>query len=74
MKLTIKLFATLRQGRFKIQEGIYPDTTTVEDIVKLLSIPKQELGIIFINGKYAELNTALREGDTLSIFPPIGGG
>jgi molybdopterin synthase sulfur carrier subunit len=74
MKLTIKLFATLRQGRFKIQERTYPDTTTVEDIVKQLSIAKQDLGIIFVNGKYAELNTALHEGDTLSIFPPIGGG
>lgn len=74
MKLTIKLFATLRQGRFKIQEGEYPDITTVEDIVKQLSITKQDLGIIFVNGKYAELNTALHEGDTLSIFPPIGGG
>ncbi len=74
MKLTIKLFATLRQGRFKIQEGVYPDTTTVEDIVKQLSIAKQDLGIIFVNGKYAELNTVLHEGDIVSIFPPIGGG
>lgn len=74
MKLTIKLFATLRQGRFKIKEGIYSDPTTVEDIVKQLSIAKQDLGIIFVNGKYAELKTALHEGDTLSIFPPLGGG
>lgn len=74
MKITVKLFANLRQGRFKVQDGIYPDTTAVADIVSLLSIPPGELGIIFVNGKSAEVTSVLQEGDTLSLFPLVGGG
>lgn len=74
MKVTVKLFATLRQGRFKEQQQEQVDGTTIEHIVNQLSIPQQELGIIFLNGKHAGLDQVLHEGDTLAIFPPVGGG
>ncbi len=74
MKIVVKLFATLRQGRFKVQSGIYPEAAKVQDIVEGLAISPTDLGIIFVNGKSADLNRVLQEGDTLSIFPPVGGG
>ncbi|MGI5920863.1 MAG: MoaD/ThiS family protein [Syntrophomonadaceae bacterium] len=74
MQVTVKLFATLRQGRFKSAEQEYPVGTTVKDVVDKLSIPYSELGVLFLNGKHTELDVVLGENDTLSIFPPVGGG
>ena len=76
MKIVIKLFATLRQGRFKIRESDYPDGTIVGQVLDNLSISRQEMeiGIIFINGKRAEFNTVLTADDTLAVFPPVAGG
>ncbi|MFW9820930.1 MAG: MoaD/ThiS family protein [Candidatus Thorarchaeota archaeon] len=39
-------------------------------------MPKNERrAIILVNGRpHKDLNTVLKEGDLVSIFPPIGGG
>ncbi|HEX3012024.1 MAG TPA: MoaD/ThiS family protein [Syntrophomonadaceae bacterium] len=74
MDITVKLFATLRQGRFKEEHQQHDEGTKVKDIVEKLSIPQQELGIIFINGKHAKLEDILHDSDALAIFPPVGGG
>lgn len=76
MKVTIKLFATLRQGRFKIGEFEYPEGVTVGEVLDKLMISRQEMeiGIIFINGKHADFSAIIKAGDILSIFPPVAGG
>lgn len=74
MKVMVKLFATLRKGRFDMDTLDCPEGTRVKDIVRRLSIEEKEAAIIFLNSRHAELDTALGEGDTLAIFPPVGGG
>lgn len=74
MKVTIKLFATLRIGRDKILLKDYPEGTLIKDIVKELEIDENDIAILLKNGISAKMDNALSEGDTLSIFPPIGGG
>lgn len=74
MKLAVKLFATLRQNRFDQETLDLPDKSAVKDVVKLLEIPEKEAAILFINSRHAQLETILHEGDTLAIFPPVGGG
>lgn len=74
MRVKVKLFATFRKGRFKEEFFDYPEGTKVKDVIDMLKIPLKELGIIFINGKDASLDTELKEGDVLSIFPLVGGG
>jgi len=76
MRITVKLFAHLRNDRFKVKEMEFPEGTTVGDVMDELSISPKELdtGIIFINGKHSELYTVLNNGDTLSVFPPVAGG
>ncbi len=74
MKITINLFATLRINRFDSSHQQYPAGTAVRQVLNTLSIPESEAAIIFVNGRHAEPDTELRDGDTLSIFPPIGGG
>jgi molybdopterin converting factor small subunit len=72
--VTIKLFATLRNGRFKISEKEYQPGTTVADIVTELEIPRQESASVLVNGLSAGYDQELQDKDVLVLFPPIGGG
>lgn len=74
MKVTIKLFATLRNGRGKVLEKNYPQETLIKDIVKDLGIDEKDVAILLKNGISATMDNEPLDGDTLSIFPPIGGG
>lgn len=74
MNVTVKLFATFRIGRFKIEQRDYPPGTTCRAIIADVGLTEQELGIVLVNGRHAALETSLEEGDTLSLFPLVGGG
>ncbi|MBS3900814.1 MAG: MoaD/ThiS family protein [Dethiobacter sp.] len=74
MQITVKLFATLRNNRFKIEVHEYPEGSTILQVAEALEIPKEELALTLINGISLEVDNALKDGDTLAIFPPVGGG
>lgn len=74
MQVTVKLFATFRNGRFVADSIEYPDGTTVGDVVSILQIPEKDLGIILVNSRHVKLPHVLSEGDTLALFPLLGGG
>ena len=74
MRITVKLFATLRRGRFDQDMIEGNEGMVVHNVVTMLNIPEKEAAIIFVNSRHAEFGTVLKEGDTLAIFPPVGGG
>ena len=74
VRIVIKLFATLRQGRFSVQARELEAGTTVGMVVGELGIPEREAALIFVNGRHENLATKLADGDTLALFPPVGGG
>jgi molybdopterin synthase sulfur carrier subunit len=74
MNITVKLFASFRTGRFDIETGDYPAGTTVADVADSLNLPQSELGIMMINNRHVKLERVLNEGDTLALFPLLGGG
>ncbi len=74
MHICVKLFAGFREGRFKEARQEYPPGTDCRTIVKELSLTEGQLGIILVNNCHARLPKVLEEGDTLSLFPLIGGG
>lgn len=74
MKLTIKLFAYFRDDRFSVREMEYPEGTTVADIITDLGINPDEVGVTMINSKHCLFDTVPAKGDSLGIFPMIGGG
>jgi molybdopterin synthase sulfur carrier subunit len=74
MKITIKLFATLQKGRFEEKIMDFPEGIKIGQIVRQIALPEKEVNLIFINGRNADFNTPLSEGDTVSFFPPVGGG
>lgn len=74
MTLTVKLFAGFRVGRFKERVVACSESTSIADLLAALKIPQAELGVLMINGRHAQLGQALNEGDSISIFPLVGGG
>lgn len=74
MRITVKLFATFRAGRFDIKSRQYPDGTTVAQIIDELELPREKLGIIMVNSRHVDLDREMRDGETVAIFPLVGGG
>jgi sulfur-carrier protein len=73
MNITVKLFASLRKGRFDLKNIRCEDNTTVGNICRELGIIENSL-ILLVNSKHADFNYSLSNGDVLAIFPLIGGG
>lgn len=79
MKIQVQLFATLSRylpdtfGTHSAMVDI-PDGSTIRDVLDWLGIPKEVPAITLLNGRDAGCEEALKEGDTLTMFPPLAGG
>lgn len=47
---------------------------TVRRLLEELAIDMREVGVLFVNSRHVQPDYVLAEGDTLSVFPLIGGG
>lgn len=47
---------------------------TVRDALDEVGIPPTIPLIIFVNGRHSRLETDLKDGDRLALFPPVAGG
>lgn len=74
MEVTVKFFATLREGRGKITTYVTEDSVTTKDILDYYEINVEDVSILYVNGLDAALDKKLEHGDIVSIFPPVGGG
>jgi len=74
MLIEVRLFASFRQGRFKVKEMELPEGVRLGELLKDLDIDKKDLGILMVNGRHSDENTTLNAGDTVAIFPAVGGG
>ena len=73
--IDIRLFAGLQQFNppspkaHPVRKG-----TTIRALLKELKIPEDKAKLLFINGIKSSLDSVLKEGDRVGIFPPVGGG
>jgi sulfur carrier protein len=74
MRIQVRLFASLRKGRFDACSVESGEGAAVGDILRILGIPEEEASLVFINGRSAGKDSRLRGDDRLAVFPPIGGG
>jgi len=74
MNIEVRLFASFRNGRWKKKTISFNEGTKIKDVIDSLKIDEEELGIVMVNGSYRKSDTLLKEGDVLSIFPPVAGG
>ena len=77
MNVDLKCFSTLAnmdtcridvRRTYKISNG-----HTVEDIVRDAGIIRENVRIAFVNGRLAEFDTILSEGDRIALAPAVGG-
>jgi len=73
MQVKVKLFASLRDGRFKEEMTDVQDNSKVIDIIEKYNIPAETVAVSFVNGRSTENDYPLQNGDTVSLFPPVGG-
>jgi molybdopterin converting factor small subunit len=79
VEIEVKLFATLRDylpkgsERFSCKMEI-ESQTRIQDILMRLKIPEEMPKIILVNGVHGKKEQILKEGDVLSVFPPVAGG
>lgn len=72
----LNLYASLRQrvgGRATIDVPIEGERT-VEQILEQLQIPLEEARIIFCDNRLVERTHLVQGGETIGVFPAIGGG
>ena len=79
MKIEVHLYATLTQYLPKGSENRRavmecPDGATVLQVIDQLGIPREHPNMVLINGIHAQDDTPLKDGDVLSVFPPLAGG
>jgi sulfur carrier protein ThiS len=84
MKINFKLFALLQDylpAEAKRTNSLSIDvteTTTVMEVVERFSLPLKMVHLVLIDGHYVapgeRASRTFKEGETLSIWPPVAGG
>ncbi len=72
--IEVRLFATLREGRGKVLMFDPGSTATAGAILDRLAIAPETVSILLINGFHAAPEDAVKDGDVVALFPPVGGG
>jgi len=77
MKITVKCFSSLADAdtcdykdstSYKLENG-----ETVMALIKRLNQSPENIKIVFVNGKHAETNSVLKDGDQVGLAPASGG-
>ena len=74
MRVQVRLFATLRHGRFSRQLMELSEGDCVGDVLRRLDIPEEEVGMLLLDGHDTALNRKLENDAVISVFPALGGG
>lgn len=75
MHVSVKCYATLNHLQpenneaFPIEPG-----ETVASLMAKLSISPEDVHIRFVNSKHVDVDTKLKDGDKVGLFPAVGGG
>ncbi len=78
MNVTVKCFATLSDDTrctYDQARDIRLDTTKASagTLAEVVAIAPQDIALIFVNGRRAELGTPLTDGDRVAFAPAVGG-
>ena len=72
--IEVRFFATLRDGRGKVMQVDAEKAAVAGDILRLCDIKPEEVSILLINGFHSKPEDPVKDGDVISLFPPVGGG
>jgi thiamine biosynthesis protein ThiS len=77
MRVTVKLYGNLKRylpekketAEMEIESG-----TTIRALLAQLGVPDSDVWMSAVNDQVVDDSTALRDGDVLEVFEPVGGG
>ncbi len=77
MRATVKLYGNLKRylpekaetAEMEIEFG-----TTIRALLTRLGVPDSDVWMCAVNDQVVDDSTALRDGDVLEVFEPVGGG
>ncbi len=83
MKITLKFYTTLKgflpdgaEGNEAVIE--IEDGATILSVVERQNVPQKMINMVLVSGAYVApsglASHALKDGDTLSMWPPLAGG
>ena len=78
-KVEVRLYASLRkyhpnQGSSEPLVMSLDNAARLGDLLDKLKIPREEIGVLMVNGNWQKESYLLQEEDRIGIFPLIGGG
>jgi len=78
-KFEVRLYASLRKyhsnpGSSEALVMELDDKAKLGNLLDKLKIPREEVGVLMVNGKWEKESYLLQDGDRIGIFPLIGGG
>ncbi|PCJ60090.1 MAG: molybdopterin synthase sulfur carrier subunit [Rhodospirillaceae bacterium] len=83
MKITLKFYSSLSDflpddAKKNVGEMDFADNASAQDVVNRLGIAMKMVHLTLVNGVYVAPSDlaaqALKEGDTLAMWPPLAGG
>ncbi len=74
MEVQVRLFSSLREGRFKQRALELGEPACLADLLGRLAIAEKQVSISLVNGRFCGLDRPLANRDVVALFPPIGGG
>ncbi len=78
-KVEVRLYASLRKyhsnpGSSEALVISLDNEAKLGDLLNKLKIPREEIGVLMVNGNWQKESYRLQDGDRIGIFPLIGGG
>ncbi|MFQ5997048.1 MAG: MoaD/ThiS family protein [Dehalococcoidales bacterium] len=78
-KVEVRLYASLRKyhpdpGSSEAVVFSLDNEAKLGDLLDKLKIPREEIGVLMVNGNWQKESYLLKERDRIGIFPLIGGG
>jgi molybdopterin converting factor small subunit len=78
VRVEVRAFATLRVFLPPGSRGAavvdVPEGSAIRDVARSFGIPDGTALVALLNGREAEPGQPLREGDVVTLFPPLAGG
>ncbi len=79
LTVEVRLYATLQKYHPGLEIGeslgiTLNDKARLGNLFSELKIPKEEIKVALVNGKWEEESYLLKDGDRIGLFSPIGGG
>jgi sulfur carrier protein ThiS len=74
MRIQVSLYSTQKEKRLTDAFMEMHEKGTIRDLLPLLDIGIEDVAIIIVNGKSSTYKQMLKEGDRITLIPPLAGG